>query len=350
MASLQHNLRTVGNYAEVQPAAGSTCIEAAAAQIALAARQHAGYLYDRVSPESLRVAMAKLPVAKAIGKAHKVPWAMRFLAASNNTGLTDAAKWCTCLLRAVQPELEAQWRGLWQAFPQQALRSAGISVDDPMPWFINNTAQLVCMVAAFSHSGMSQADFDAGGGFEALDVEKLYDMILSDDLLADMLAGVRTARHWYHEDQPEALQPPSLAGPAAAPMDVDLSGSLVVFADKCVPAVFVPGGSAAVCRLYGHPHPERNQGAGMWNDQLGKDQKKGKICVFSLATASALVELIVRTSFVHFGQTVYHQTRHPHGGEPWCVSGQFLLVSERVTVLYAVLSPISKIPTGFAEP
>jgi hypothetical protein len=43
-----------------------------------------------------------------------------------------------------------------------------------MPWFINNTAQLVCMVAAFSHSGMPQADFDAGGGFEAL-VEKLYD-------------------------------------------------------------------------------------------------------------------------------------------------------------------------------
>jgi hypothetical protein len=88
-------------------------------------------------------------------------------------------------------------------------------------------------------------------------------MILSDDLVADMLAGVRTAWHWYHEDQPEALQPPSLAGPAAAAMDVDLSGSLVVFADKSVPAVFVPGGSAAVCRLYGHPHPERNQGAGM---------------------------------------------------------------------------------------
>jgi hypothetical protein len=55
VASVQHNLRTVGNYAEVQPAGGATSTEVAADQIALAARQHAGYLYDRVSPESLAI-------------------------------------------------------------------------------------------------------------------------------------------------------------------------------------------------------------------------------------------------------------------------------------------------------
>jgi hypothetical protein len=144
VAAVQHNLRTAGNYEAVHPDtdAGLDSIQTAAASIRLAAREAAPYLYDHLNDQRLQDLMAKLPIVKAIGKAHKFPWALRFLAASNATGLTPAAKWCTRILRAIEPALVAQWKGLFRSLPEHVLKAAGIVGDDPMPWFISNTASI----------------------------------------------------------------------------------------------------------------------------------------------------------------------------------------------------------------
>lgn len=46
----------------------------------------------------------------------------------------------------------------------------------------------------------------------------------------------------------------------------------------------------------------------MWNDHLGKVADKRNLCALSLEHAQNLVRLIVRNSYVRFGQQVYHQT------------------------------------------
>jgi hypothetical protein len=89
----------------------------------------------------------------------------------------------------------------------------------------------------------------------------------------------------------------------------------------------------------------------MWNDQLGKDKKKGKFCVFSLATASALVELIVRTSFVHFGQTVYHQTTGiPMGVNPGVYLANFYWFQNELRFFTQFYHIFHKFPPALQSP
>jgi hypothetical protein len=101
VSAVEHNLQTVGNYEAVQPQNGLTSVAQTASLIADSARQLAPYLYDTMLDQSLQDLMTKLPMTKAIGKAHNNPWAMRYIAASNDTGLTVAAKWRIALVCCV---------------------------------------------------------------------------------------------------------------------------------------------------------------------------------------------------------------------------------------------------------
>jgi hypothetical protein len=298
-----------------------------------------------VNDQRLQDLMAKLPIAKATGKTHKFPWAMRFLAASNATGLTPVAKWCTCLLQAIVPALVAQWKGLFRSLPQHALQAAGIVGDDPMPWFISNTEQLVRMVAAFSHVGMSQEAFEAGHGFAAFDVEQLYVMIVLDYLVSSLHTCLHTAWRWFTDTQPDELPPQPPAGNNEDPMDVDLNGWLVVYANKGVPAEFIPGGEAAVHAKFGDHTPERRQGMGMWNHHLGKDKFKSNFCVLPLESACWLVDLIVWTSFVRFGGVAYHQTTGiPMGVNPGVFLANFYLYDHEMKWLSQVRDLLQRFP------
>lgn len=327
--AVQHNLHTARNYVPVPSTADDAdhnSIAMAAQQLATAARELAPYLYATLSEAALRISMAKLPVAKAIGKAHKTPWAMRYLAASTDSGLTSAAHWCTYLLRAVEPALVAQWRGLMDAMPDEALERAGMQHDDHKPWFIGQTEQLVRMVAAFSHTCMSQEDFDAGHGSSAFDVEQLYVMIGLDDLEMSLLACILTAWRRFEAGQPESLAPTPPAHLQQDDMEVDHLGWLVVYAHKDQHAEYIRSGQPGVRQRFGFPNPQPHQGLGMWNDHLGKVADKGCLCAFLLVDAQQLVRLIIRNSYVRFGQQVYCQTTGiPMGVNPGVYLANFFL-------------------------
>jgi hypothetical protein len=222
-------------------------------------------LYEDSNPATLHNMMTQLPVAKAIGKAHKDPWVMRFLAASGDTGLTRVARWVTLLLRVVEPALVAEWRGLLRAMPAAALQFAGFPQDDPKPWFIKNTKQLVDTVVAFAHRGVSQEAFDEGQGFAAFDVEQLYNAIAQDDLESSLHKCLHTAWQWFEAGAPALLEPSPPVGQQAAAMEVDSpTGWLQVFARKELLPRYLPLGEHGVAGLYGPTNPERRkQGAGM---------------------------------------------------------------------------------------
>jgi hypothetical protein len=251
---------------------------------------------------------------------------MRFLAASQDTGLTSAAVWATRLFKAVEPALVAQWRSLLEAFPVVAMKYAGILQEDPKQWFIHNTQQLVDMVTAYSHNGMPEQSFDAGHGFAAFDVEQLYVMIGLGDLGRTSHSSLQTGWQWYAAVQPDTLPSDPPAGAQQAPMEVDCTGWLVVYANKAEPAVFIPGNEESLRQRLGVRNPQRNQGSGMWNDHLGKDPVKGDYCVFSSEVACELVGLIINNSNVRFGPQVYRQTTGiPKGVNPGLYLANFYL-------------------------
>lgn len=105
------------------------------------------------------------------------------------------------------------------------------------------------------------------------------------------------------------MAPPPPLGQQGDAMVVDApSGWVQLFARKEFQAGFFVGGEAAVANKFGPANPEgRKQGDGLWNSNLGRDKVKGDFCVLSLQTACELVSLIVRHSYVRFGQQVLTQ-------------------------------------------
>jgi hypothetical protein len=80
-----------------------------------------------------------------------------------------------------------------------------------------------------------------------------------------------------------------------------------------------------------------------------KDKKKCDFDVFSPAKACCLVELIVRTSCVHFSQTVCHQTTGiPMGVNPGVYLASVHLFQNELR-LFMQFYHIILVLTGFAE-
>jgi len=182
VASVLHNLNTGETYQLVVGSEVSPTSEAAQS-LMQAARQLAPYLFDTVSDATLKDRMSVLPIAAATVQSHKPTAALRYLACSQNTGLTEAAQWCTRLLSAIEPALIDAWKSMMQTIPVDILHRIGIDPEDARPWFIKNSKEVVRLVNRFSQEGMSLADFNLGGGFRALDVEQLCVKIHLDDLV-----------------------------------------------------------------------------------------------------------------------------------------------------------------------
>jgi len=250
VASVLHNLNTGQNYQPVQGSPVLTPRLAAAQSLAQAARQLAPYMFDTVSDTTLVDRMTVLPIAAATVKAHKPTAAMRYLACSQNNGLTDAAQWCTRLLDAIEPALVDAWTAMARTVPTSVLQRIGIDTDDMRPWLIKNSKAVVRMVTRFSQSGMSLEDYNLGGGFRAMDVEQLYVKIHLDDLETKLHGCLTKAWHTLHGD-------------------AQTEGWLMVFKNKHVPYEFFPGGESEFRGMHGHSDdPNRRQGC--FNRHMGK--------------------------------------------------------------------------------
>jgi hypothetical protein len=176
-------------------------------------------------------------------------------------------------------------------------------------------------------------------------VEQLHVMMVLDDLIASLHTCLHTAWRWFTDGQPDELPPQPPAGNNDDPMDVDLNGWLVVYANKGFPAEFIPGGEAAVHARFGDHTPERRQGMGMWNHHLGKDKVKGNFCVLPLESACRLVDLIVRTLFIRFGDVAYHQTTGiPMGVNPGVFLANLYLYDHEMKWLSQVHDLLQRFP------
>lgn len=127
----------------------------------------------------LRERLTATPYQAALVKLHKNPIAMRFLACSGQNALKPPAQWLTCLLRAIQPDLESVWGKLFSG-PLE-LRTVRCK-----PWYATRSAQVVDTVRRFNYAHMSVADFVAGGGWQGYDVVRLYTNINTSDLKAKL--------------------------------------------------------------------------------------------------------------------------------------------------------------------
>jgi len=211
--------------------------------------------------------LSVVPYAAGLIKLHKSPYAFRFLACSKDNGLRQPALWVTSLLRAVHVDLQQIWKDV--------LTPTGVPWADAPAWFINDSALLAQCVARFNTERMPAAEFERGGGWQGADVVRLYTNIPHDLLL--------TALDWAI-DKAWAQHPNQ---------DV-----LMVYKSRSETPVWLPG------------FDDRPSTSGYtWvNPRRGRHATKGACYLFDKVEAKAMVELLVRNSYVRLGEAVYKQT------------------------------------------
>lgn len=282
VSSVLADLDSGGFYEKVIGAPGLSPLESIADTLTSAVRRFASNVFpDDESTERTKARMMGVPYETALVKLHKDPLQLRFLACNGKNGLKPVAMCLTSLFRSLDTDIHAAWCTL--------LHSSSIAFDwatEP-PWFCNRSAAVVDIIRCFNSANVCEAEFTAGGGWHGYDFKRLYTNISQDDIIAS-LSGLLTHLWGRHADRDRLLQ---------------------VFQDKWLPPKWCDVGVIPLDFQLSLGVYDRNTRCGMKSDRLGFDDSGNEFYLFDLQEALNMIVLLVKFSFVRFGQTFYHQTK-----------------------------------------
>lgn len=265
-----------------------SAIDKVAGEILQAIQTLAPNMYRYSNTEQVLEKLRMLPYAAALVKLHKTPLQFRFLACSGMNGLRPVALWLNALLKTVHYDLCKVWS---QLLNRLHVLTDAIDWKHLPPWYATRSAEVVAMVKFFNKLCMSTKEFTAGFGWQGYDVVRLYTNIPQDDLvqsLSNLLGELVWDAHEVQRNGPRHRL-------------------LQVFKDDTYGASWLDAdwNLADVADSWGSYWD--GAGAGIKTDRWGIDGSKGDFYLFDWQEVKNVITLLVKYSFVRFGDQIWHQ-------------------------------------------